>query len=68
MSGDAVSDVVATAVAAVEALDLVGPVDLDIRRDDAGRPVVLEVNARFGANSAGAPDLLGAALGEWLPS
>ena len=66
VDGDEVRDVVDTAVAAVEALDLTGPLDLDIRRDDSGTPVVLEINARFGANSAKAPELLGAALGEWL--
>ena len=62
----AASPVAAPVVAAVEALDLTGPLDLDIRRDDSGTPVVLEINARFGANSAKAPELLGAALGEWL--
>ena len=52
------SDVARTAVAAVEALGLTGPVDIDIRRMSDGRPVVLEINARFGANSAHAPELL----------
>ena len=66
VEGAEVSDVVQTAIAAVEALDLIGPLDLDIRRDDTGTPVVLEVNSRFGANSASAPELLSAVLSEWL--
>ncbi len=58
-------DVAEVAVAAVEALDLVGPADLDVRRTAEGHPVVLEVNARFGALSEQAPELLGAVLDEW---
>ena len=50
------------ALAAVRALGLTGPVDVDVRRLVDGRPVVLEVNARFGANSAAAPELLDAVL------
>ncbi|MGQ3383315.1 ATP-grasp domain-containing protein [Glutamicibacter sp. TV12E] len=48
--------------AAVASLDLVGPVDLDIRLTDEGQPVVLEINARFGANSAAAPELVDSVL------
>lgn len=66
VDNDAVPDVVATAIATAEALDLVGPIDMDIRRDAVGVPVVLEVNARFGANSASAPEMLTAVLAEWL--
>ncbi|WP_265445788.1 ATP-grasp domain-containing protein [Flexivirga meconopsidis] len=51
-------DVARLAVAAVRALGLVGPVDLDIRRAEDGTPQVLEVNARFGANSAAVPELV----------
>jgi len=47
---------------AVISLDLVGPVDLDIRLTDEGQPVVLEINARFGANSAAAPELVDSVL------
>lgn len=54
------------AVATVEALGLVGPVDMDVRLDDAGRPVVLEVNGRFGALSALAPELLTGVLADHL--
>jgi carbamoyl-phosphate synthase large subunit len=48
----------------VRSLDLVGPVDIDVRRRADGRPVVLEVNARFGANSAWAPEVLDAVLAD----
>lgn len=60
--------VVEVAKAAVAALDLVGPIDLDIRLDQKESPVVLEVNARFGANSSRAPEMLRLALDEWLPN
>jgi carbamoyl-phosphate synthase large subunit len=54
------------AVRTVEALGLVGPVDMDVRLDDTDRPVVLEVNGRFGALSALAPELLSGVLGDYL--
>ena len=44
------------------AVRLQGPLDVDIRRRADGTPVVLEVNARFGANSAHAPEILTALL------
>lgn len=50
---------------AVDALGLTGPVDLDIRLLPDGTPVVLEINARFGANSRAAPELLGRVLAEY---
>ena len=56
------SEIAALACAAAEALGLTGPVDMDIRRLADGTPVVLEINARFGANSAAAPALLSAVL------
>lgn len=62
---DAAPDIAALAVRAVEALDLVGPVDLDVRRLADGVPVVLEVNARFGALSASAPRILESVLADW---
>lgn len=52
------ADVRYLATSVVQALDLYGPVDMDIRRDSYDRPVVLEINARFGAHSAHAPELL----------
>lgn len=47
--------------------DLVGPVDMDIRRLADGTPVVLEVNARFGANSQAAPEILDRVLEDYSP-
>lgn len=60
--GPEADDVRAVAQAAADALDLTGPIDIDVRRRADGTPVVLEVNARFGANSAHAPEQLAAAL------
>lgn len=57
-------DIAALAEAAVRALGLRGPVDLDVRRTADGTPVVLEVNARFGANSAHAPQILAGVLAD----
>jgi len=59
-------DVAAVAHAAGRAIGLTGPVDLDVRRRADGTPVVLEINARFGANSAQAPEVLDALLAEHL--
>jgi|Deesub1362B_J571_1020462.scaffolds.fasta_scaffold01106_5 carbamoyl-phosphate synthase large subunit len=39
-------------------LGLTGPVDMDIRRRENGQPVLLEINARLGANSLAAPEVL----------
>lgn len=61
--GDA-EDVAALARDAAEGLGLTGAVDMDVRRTVDGRPVVLEINARFGANSAEAPELLDAVLAD----
>lgn len=62
--GDA-PDVAALAASTAEALGVVGAVDMDVRRLADGTPVVLEVNARFGALSAHAPELLDAVLADW---
>jgi carbamoyl-phosphate synthase large subunit len=59
-------EVEAIAARTAEALGLVGPLDMDVRRADDGQPLVLEVNSRFGANAAYAPELLDAVLAEWL--
>ncbi len=65
----AASDVAPLAMAAVQALGLTGPVEVDIRRRADGTPVVLGVRARFGSNSAAAPELLDAVLAAFaLPS
>lgn len=62
-------DVGNVAMAAVRALGLAGPVDVDVRRRGDGTPVVLAVTARFGANSEAAPELLDAVLASFtLPS
>lgn len=58
-------DVAEIAVRAARAMGLVGPLDIDIRRRADGEPVVLEINARFGANIAFAPEILDAALADW---
>ncbi len=58
------ADVAALACAAARALGLTGALDIDIRRRSDGIPVVLEVNARFGAHSAHAPEVLRALLDE----
>lgn len=55
-------DIERLALQTAEAMGLRQPVDLDIRRNADGRPVVLEVNARFGANSYRAPQMLLALL------
>lgn len=55
-------DVSAVALSAVHALGLTGPLDVDIRRRADGTPVILEINARFGANVAHAPEVLDAML------
>lgn len=59
---DRYPDVGRIALGAARELGLRGPVDVDLRCLADGRPVVLEVNARFGANSALAPEILDALL------
>ncbi len=58
-------DVAALAVAAAACLGFIGPLDVDIRRGADGRPAVLEINARFGANLPRVPEILDAALEDW---
>ena len=55
-------DVESAALAAACAVGLSGPLDIDIRRRADGVPVILEINARFGANIRFAPEILEAAL------
>lgn len=65
LAGMEATEVMRIALQATEALGLVGPADIDIRCKADGSPVVLEVNARFGANSEQAPELLQAVLAEY---
>lgn len=55
-------DVAELAVATARTVGLFGPLDIDIRRRKDGVPVVLEINARFGANIRHAPEILNAVL------
>jgi carbamoylphosphate synthase large subunit len=50
-------DVADLAAAAARTVGLFGPLDIDIRRNIDGAPVVLEINARFGANIRYAPEV-----------
>jgi carbamoyl-phosphate synthase large subunit len=59
-------DIAELALDAAEAIGLSGPIDMDIRRRWDGTAVVLDVNARFGANIAYAPEVLDAALEDFL--
>ncbi len=58
-------DVARLAAAASRALALEGPIDMDVRRDRAGRPRVLEINARIGANVRSADEVLEELLTRW---
>jgi carbamoylphosphate synthase large subunit len=58
-------DVAGLAVSAARAMGLHGPLDIDVRRRADGTPVVLEINARFGANVARAPEVLDAMLASY---
>ncbi len=58
-------DVVELACGAARAMGFVGPLDVDVRRGRDGTPAVLEINARFGANIAHAPEILDSALAAW---
>jgi carbamoylphosphate synthase large subunit len=59
-----VDDVERLAVDAALGMGLTGPVDVDVRRLPNGTAVVLEVNARFGANSGHAPQILDGVLAD----
>lgn len=53
------------AAATSRALGLEGPIDVDVRCDCDGRPLVLEVNARVGANVRSADEVLETLLERW---
>ena len=59
-------DIAELAIKAAKAIGLTGPADIDIRRRSDGTPVVLDINARFGANLAHAPEVLDSALEDYL--
>ena len=59
-------DIAELAITAAKAIGLTGPADIDIRRRSDGTPVVLDINARFGANLGNAPEVLDAALEDYL--
>lgn len=50
---------------AARALRLEGPLDMDVRLSADGRPAILEVNARLGANVPSAPEVLEALEDAW---
>jgi carbamoylphosphate synthase large subunit len=58
-------DVAELAAAAVRALSLEGPIDIDIRRGLDGRARILEINARVGANVRSAEEVLAAMISNW---
>ncbi|MGR0161679.1 ATP-grasp domain-containing protein [Paenarthrobacter nitroguajacolicus] len=62
------ADVEVLAVSAAAALGLTGPLGVDIRRLQDGKPAVLEVEARFGRYSAHAPQVLNNVLDRYVPS
>ena len=53
------------AVRAARALGLAGPVDVDVRLRLDGTPAILEINARLGANSLSATEVLEALDAAW---
>jgi carbamoylphosphate synthase large subunit len=61
-------DVARVALGAAQAAGLCGPLDIDVRRRSDGAPVVLEINARFGANIRYAPEILDRMLLEYWVS
>lgn len=60
-------DIRELATSAVHAIGLTGPADIDIRRRASGEPVLLEINARFGAHSAHVPEILDQVLKSYSP-
>lgn len=58
-------DVAALAAAAARVLRLEGPLDVDVRFGLDGRPAVLEINARLGANVLTAREVLDALDDAW---
>jgi carbamoylphosphate synthase large subunit len=61
-------DVACIACDGARAAGLTGPVDVDVRRRADGTLTILEINARFGANSHHAPEVLDALLTDRMGS
>lgn len=55
----------ALCVRVAQAMELSGPLDLDVRLRADGTPALLEVNARLGANVLAAPEVMEALVAEW---
>jgi carbamoylphosphate synthase large subunit len=64
----AAGDVARVAIDAARVLGLCGPLDVDVRRRATGEPVVLELNARVGANCGQAPELIEALVARCAPA
>ena len=67
VDGPAVHDVASLALTATRVLGLVGPAFVDVRRLPDGRPVILDVDARFVATTAAVPELLDRVLAGCRP-
>jgi carbamoyl-phosphate synthase large subunit len=59
------ADAVELGKEAAGALELTGPLDIDIRLTEDGAPVVLEINARLGGNVLSAVEVLDSLLNTW---
>jgi carbamoylphosphate synthase large subunit len=53
------------AIRAARALELAGPLDVDVRLRRDGSPAILEVNARLGANALSAAEVLDSLYDAW---
>jgi carbamoylphosphate synthase large subunit len=53
------------AIRAARALELAGPLDVDVRLRGDGTPAILEVNARLGANALSAAEVLESLYDAW---
>jgi carbamoyl-phosphate synthase large subunit len=58
-------EVGALAEAAVRSLSLEGPLDVDVRRGASGKPAILEINGRLGANVRSAEEVLDRMTASW---
>ena len=58
-------DIVELCTRAVKVLGITGPADIDIRDDASGKPHLLEINARLGANALSASEVLDDLVADW---